>query len=317
MDLRYSSIVIIFIVVVSVMGSGCSSSSQEEAVSDMVMTFLNAINDGDFNTAFNLYQGKDFLAVASVEMIFSNKGIDPGSIKQIEITALNVSGNLAVVTADCSVSSVDMMGNEREGTSSIPVYFRLQDSDLGWIITRVAFNEPLTLEGADLVDIEVASTPIDVIANNAPIIFVLAIAMLGSGLYLDKKDKAKKKENSRTVDTSGATPIQKESIAQYVRFVPAQDITVGKLTSVDVWVKNFTQQPYENFSMKAKFGTALDAEKVNLFFDTVAPGETVKRTWVVKPKVAGWASIEEPTVVFDYMGTKYIGVLDPVWLQVQ
>ncbi|WP_340817992.1 hypothetical protein [Methanolobus sp. WCC4] len=317
MTSRYSSIVLIFMVIVSVLGSGCSSSSPEEGASDMVVTFLNAINDGDFNTAYYHYQGKDFLAVASVEMIFDNKGIEPGGIKDIEITALNVSGNLAVATAECSVSAFDQMGNLADTTTTIPVYFRLQNSDLGWIVTRVAFNEPLTIDEADLVDIEVASTPIDSIADNAPVISVFAFALLGAGIYLDRKDKAKKKEASRTVDVSGATPIQKESIAQYVRFVPAQGITVGKATSVDVWVKNFTQEPYENFAIKAKFGTALEADKENLFFDTIAPGETVKRTWIVKPKVAGWASIEEPTVVFDYMGTKYIGVLDPVWLQVQ
>lgn len=318
MTLRYSSIFLIFVVIASIFGSGCSSSSsEEETVSNIVIDFLNAINDGDFNTAYNMYQGKDFLAVASVKMIFGNKGIEPGVIKQIDISALNVSGNLAVVTADCNVSSLDPMGNEKAGITSIPVYFRLQNSDLGWIITRVSFNEPLELDTESLVDIEVASTPIDSIVDNAAIISVFAFAMLGAGLYLDRKDKAKKKENSRTVDVSGATPIQKETIAQYVRFVPAQGITSGKPASVDVWVKNFTQQPYENFAIKAKFGTVLEAEKENLFFDTIAPGETAKRTWIVKPKVAGWASIEEPTVIFDYMGTKYIGVLDPVWFQVQ
>jgi hypothetical protein len=207
---------------------------------------------------------------------------------------------------------------DSEGKNNIiPIYFTLQNSQLGWIVTRVSFTVPLTLDNAQVVDVPVETTKIDVIANNAPLIFIFAVLMLGAGLYIDKKDKAKKKENSRTIDVSGATPIQKESIAQYVKFVPSQQITVGKPATVDVWVKNFTQQPYHDFAIKAKFANSLEPEKINLFFDTIAPGETAKRTWVVKPKLSGWASIEEPTVVFNYGGTKYIGVLDPVWLQVQ
>ena len=308
---KYCSIILIFVILISVYSSGCVSKSPEEEVPEKVTTFLTAINDDDFNTAFNMYTGKDFLAVASIKMIFSNKGIEPGTIEEINIVSQEISDTMAAVEVECTVSDPD------GGNSVIPIYFTLQNSQLGWIITRVSFTVPLTLENAQTVDIEVETTKIDVIANNAPLIFIGAVVMLGLGLYIDKKDKAKKKENSRTIDVSGATPIQKETIAQYVKFVPSQQITIGKPATIDVWVKNFTQQPYNDFAIKGKFANSLEPEKINLFFDKIAPGETVKRTWVVKAKLSGWASIEEPTVVFNFGGTKYIGVLDPVWLQVQ
>jgi hypothetical protein len=308
---KYCSVILVFVILISVYSSGCVSNNPEEEVPETVTTFLTAINDGDFNTAFNMYTGKDFLAVASIKMIFSNKGIEPGSIQDINIVSQEISENIAAVEAECTVSNSD------GGTSVVPIYFTLQNSQLGWIVTRVSFTVPLTLDNAEVVDVEVETTKIDVIANNAPLIFIGAVIMLGLGLYIDKRDKAKKKQNSRTIDVSGATPIQKETIAQYVKFVPSQQITIGKPATVDVWVKNFTQQPYNDFAIKAKFSNSLEPEKINLFFDTIAPGETVKRTWVVKPKLSGWASIEEPTVVFNFGGNKYIGVLDPVWLQVQ
>ncbi|MDK2826219.1 MAG: hypothetical protein PWQ44_1399 [Methanolobus sp.] len=308
---KYCSVILVLFILMSVYSSGCVSKNPEEQVPETVTTFLTAINDGDFNTAFNMYTGKDFLAVASIKMIFGNKGIEPGSIEDMNIVSQNIADTLAAVEVECTVL-------DSEGKNNIiPIYFTLQNSQLGWIVTRVSFTVPLTLDNAQVVDVPVETTKIDVIANNAPLIFIFAVLMLGAGLYIDKKDKAKKKENSRTIDVSGATPIQKESIAQYVKFVPSQQITVGKPATVDVWVKNFTQQPYHDFAIKAKFANSLEPEKINLFFDTIAPGETAKRTWVVKPKLSGWASIEEPTVVFNYGGTKYIGVLDPVWLQVQ
>jgi hypothetical protein len=173
------------------------------------------------------------------------------------------------------------------------------------------------MDNATLVDIEVEKGNIDLIADNAVLIGVASLIMLGSGLYLDKKEKATKKEKGRVIDISNATPLQKEVIAQYVKLVPAQQSKVGSKTTVDVWVKNFAQQPYKNLAMKAKFGNTVDVENPNLFFDTIAPGETAKKTWIIKPKVSGWVSIEEPTVVLEYASTKYIGVLDPVWVQVQ
>ncbi|WP_406657710.1 hypothetical protein V7O62_03895 [Methanolobus sp. ZRKC2] len=292
------------------------SQSPEEAVEYKVNEFLDAVNKDEVGIAYDMYRGKDFLAPASIGMIFSNKGIDPGSINEINIVSKEIVGNLAILKVDCGVSSLDLMGKEKD-SSVIPIYFRLQDTEIGWIITRVSFHHPLEFEDAELVDIEVEKTSIDLIADNAVVISLASFSMLGAGLYLNRKDKSKKKDKKRTIDTSDAVLLPKESLSQYVKLVPAQQIQVGNKTTVDVWVKNFAQQPYENFAIKAKFGNTVDVESTNLFFDTIASGETAKKTWVVKPKVSGWASIEEPTVVFEYMGARYMGVLDPVWLQVQ
>ncbi|MBW6470765.1 MAG: hypothetical protein K0A90_06035, partial [Methanosarcinaceae archaeon] len=142
-----------------------------------------------------------------------------------------------------------------------------------------------------------------------------AILMFGTGIYLDKKEKAGK--TGKSIDLTGAVTIQKESIAQYIKFVPSQQSSVGNKATIDVWVKNFTQQPYMNFAVKGTFQNTLEVKNVNLFFGTIVPGETVKQTWTVKLKVGGWISITEPTVVFEHGGTKYMGILDPVWIQVQ
>ncbi len=308
--------IILLTLVIFISTSGCASNSPEDASEASVIAFLNAVNEGETGTAYGMYEGVDFLAPASIKMMFENKGIDQGGIKEINVVSNEISESLAILKVECSVSSFDLTGKVKDN-SIIPIYFRVQDSELGWIITRVSFDYPLSMEDAKLVEVEVEKTSIDLIADNATFIGVASVIMLVSGLYLDKKDKAKKKEKNRVIDLSGATPIQKEAIEQYIKIIPPQQIKVGGKVAVDVWIKNFTQQPYYNFAMKAKFGTTVDIENPNLFFDTIAPGETVKKSWIIKPKSSGWASIEEPTVVFEYASTKYIGVLDPAWLQVQ
>lgn len=315
MKYEYNTILIFFLIIL-ISTSGCASKSPEDASEASVVAFLNAVNEGENGAAFGMYEGKDFLAPASIKMIFENKGIDQGGINEINIISKEISEPFAILTAECRVSSFDLTGKEKDD-AIIPIHFRVQDTELGWIITRVSFDAPLTMDDAQRVEMEVEKTSIDLIADNAALIGIFSVAMLASGLYLDKKDKAKKKEKGRKIDLSNANPIQKEAIAQYIKIVPPQENKLGGKIAVDVWVKNFTQQPYKNFAMKAKFGTAIDIENPNLFFDTIAPGETVKRTWIIKPKTSGWVSIDEPTVVFEYASTKYIGVLDPAWVQVQ
>ncbi|MBN2111075.1 MAG: hypothetical protein JW705_08340 [Methanosarcinaceae archaeon] len=313
---RIYPMLFLIILIIPVFSSGCVSKSPEEAVESTVIGFLNAVNEGEINTAFDMYKGKDFLAPASISMIFDNKGIEEGSIKELNIASQEIRENLAIVKVDCSASTLDLMGKEKDITV-IPLYFMLQDTDIGWIVTRVTFGYPLEFEDAELVEIEVEKTPVDLIADNAVVISVASFSMLGAGVYLNRKDKARQQEQKRAIDISDAMPLPKESLSQYVKLVPAQQSKVGDRTTVDVWVKNFGQQPYEKFAVKARFGNTVDVENINLFFDTIAPGETAKRTWVIRPKVSGWVSMEEPTVVFDYMGARYTGVLDPVWINVQ
>jgi hypothetical protein len=312
---RSSNIILILVLAAVILQSGCIGQSSEESVESTVVGFLNAVNADDPGLAFTMYSGKDFLAPASITMIFKNKDIQAGGIKETNISSMEISDSLALVEAECVVTSLDISGKEKN-TFIIPIYFQLQNSEVGWIITRVSFL-PLEMGEAAALNIEVQRTVIDDIADNSGIIFVASVMMLGSGVYLNKKDKKKMKGQNRTVDTSNATLLPKETLAQYIRLVPAQQVTVGNKTAVDVWVKNFAQQPYVNFAIKAKFGNTVDIESINLFFDSIAPGETAKRTWVLKPKLAGWVAVEEPTVVFEYMGNRYTGVLDPVWIQVQ
>ncbi|WP_292466005.1 hypothetical protein [Methanolobus sp.] len=112
--------------------------SQERAVEAVVVNFLNAVNEDDPGRAFTMYQGSDFLAPATITMLFKNKDIQAGGIKEINITSTEMSDNLALVKTECLVASFDISGREKS-QFSIPVYFKLQNSEVGWIITRVSF----------------------------------------------------------------------------------------------------------------------------------------------------------------------------------
>ncbi|MBN2488346.1 MAG: hypothetical protein JXA98_04900 [Methanosarcinaceae archaeon] len=315
--MRYlSSIVILFVIFISLYSSGCVGTEPAEAVNTTVTDFLNAVSDGDYDNAFLMYIGEDFLAPGSIEFQFKRNGIVQNSINEITFKDQIITGNLAVVTAVCSITELNTMGRE-VGHSQKEVYFRLQETDLGWAITKVSFNEPIIVSEDDLIEIEMPSSPVDPIVNNAPILFIGAVLLCAIGLYLDKKEKKARAKPKNVIDFTNATPMQKESVAQYVRFVPSPQYAVGKSSTIDVWVKNFAQQSYDNFAVTGTFPTYLEVKDANLFFGKIAAGETVKQTWSVKPTTAGWISINEPTVVFEYMGTKYTCVLDPVWIQVQ
>ena len=112
--------------------------SQERAVGAVVVNFLNAVNEGDPGSAFAMYQGSDFLAPATITMLFKNKDIQEGGIKEINIISTEMSDNLALVKTECLVASLDISGREKD-SFSIPIYFKLQNSEVGWIITRVSF----------------------------------------------------------------------------------------------------------------------------------------------------------------------------------
>ncbi len=315
-QMRSTSIAVIFIIFLSLYSSGCVDSDPVEAVNTTVNGLLGAINAGDYEGALTFYSGVDLPVAGSIKFLFEKNGFADNSIKTIEITDQQITENMASVDVMCTVIEYSIMG-KAVGESQKPVYFRLQDSDIGWTVTKISFVSTIVLSEDDLVEIELEETPIDSLVENAPLIFLAAILMFGSGIYLDKKEKGKAGNAGKTIDITGAVPMQKESITQYLKFVPSQQPAVGKKATIDVWVKNFAQQPYENFAVTGTFPNTLEVKDTNLFFGTIAPGETVKQTWVVKPKVQGWISINEPTAVFGYGGAKYMGVLDPVWIQVQ
>lgn len=315
--MRSSNLFLILVIfVLSIYGSGCSSHDTSETVNTTVIEFLEAVNAGNNDLAFSMYEGKDFLVPASIEMLFKNKKFSPGSLKEVVITSEEHTELVAVVTAECTVARLDDNGNELE-RSLLPVHFKLQYTELGWIITRVTFSAPLELSADDLVVIEVQETPIDPITENSVPITVFAVLLFGSGIYLNRKEKQKQKKNSRTVDGSNATPMPKESLVQFVRIVPSQQVVAGKKATIDVWVKNFSQQPYENFAVKARFPNTVDTKDPCLFFDTIPAGQAAKQTWTFVPKMQGWLGLEEPTIVFEYLGTRYTGTLDTVWVPVQ
>ena len=315
-QMRFTSIAVIFIIFLSLYSSGCVGSDPAEAINTTVNGLLDAINAGDYEGALTFYSGDDLPVSGSIEFLFEKNGFAENGIKTTTITDRQITENMASVDVMCTVAEFNAMG-KAVGESQKPVYFRLQDSDIGWTVTKISFVSSIVLSEDDLIDIEIEKTPIDPLAENAPIIFLVAILMFASGIYLDKKEKAKAGKAGKTIDLTGAVSMQKESIAQYLKFVPSQQPAVGKKATIDVWVKNFAQQPYENFAVTGTFPNTLEVKDANLFFGTIAPGETVKQTWVVKPKVQGWISINEPTAVFVYGGVKYMGVLDPVWIQVQ
>ena len=291
-------------------------SDPAEAINTTVNGLLGAINEGNYEGALTFYSGDDLPVSGSIEFLFEKNGFAENGIKTTTITDRQITENMASVDVMCTVAEFNAMG-KAVGESQKPVYFRLQDSDIGWTVTKISFVSSIVLSEDDLIDIEIEKTPIDPLAENAPIIFLVAILMFASGIYLDKKEKAKAGKAGKTIDLTGAVSMQKESIAQYLKFVPSQQPSVGNKATIDVWVKNFAQQPYEDFAVTGTFPNTLEVKDANLFFGTIAPGETVKQTWVVKPKVQGWISINEPTAVFVYGGVKYMGVLDPVWIQVQ
>jgi hypothetical protein len=256
------------------------------------------------------------LAPASIELSFKNKDFSDGSLKGVVIASEEHTDLVAIVTADCTVAKLDDDKNEIE-RKNLPIYFKLQNTELGWIITRVTFHGPFELSEEDLVTIDVPETPVDSITENSLPITIFAVTLFGSGIYLNRKEKQKNKNNGRTVDVSNASPMAKESLAQFIRIVPSQQVMVGGKATVDVWVKNFSQQPYENFAVKAKFPNTVDIKDLSLFFNTIPAGQAAKQSWTFVAKTQGWMGIEEPTIVFEYLGAKYAGTMDTVWVPVQ
>lgn len=121
-----------------------SSGTESNELESKAIGFLNAVNESQFSIAFNMYQGKDLLVPASVEMLFSNGGIKPESIKQIDIVSTEIKDDTAVIAVNCTVSIVDIIGNEA-GISVVPVYFQLHDIEQGWTVTSVSFIQPFDI----------------------------------------------------------------------------------------------------------------------------------------------------------------------------
>ncbi|MEL4305009.1 hypothetical protein [Methanococcoides sp. LMO-2] len=301
-------------VMLLVAGSGCLGSGGDEAVNETVTSFLSSFNEGDVDIAFSYYEGKDFLVPATLEIKFKNKDILVGSIEQFELKDTVVQDDVAYTTAVCTVTRFER--NKAAGTDEKLIYFRLQKVGGIWMITKVSLDGPISTAEA-LENVEADPTPLDPIINNIPIISGVTVAILVLGVYLNKKEKSGGGSGAPVVDISTAVPVEKEALAQFIRAMPAQMYSPGSKAPVDVWIKNFSQQPYDNVTIIGNFPGTVKVKKPALSFGKIGPGETVKKTWDVTPSVPGWVAIEDPMVVFDYAGTRYSGQLDPVWLNVQ
>ncbi|SES90290.1 hypothetical protein SAMN04488587_1477 [Methanococcoides vulcani] len=301
-------------VMLLVAGSGCLGSGSDEAVNETVTSFLTSFNEGDLDTAFSYYEGKDFLVPATLEIKFKNRDILVGSIEQFELKDTTVDGDVGYTTAVCEVTRFEK--NKAAGTEQKLIYFRVQKVGALWTITKVNLDGPISASET-LENVEVPATPLDPIINNIPLISGVTIAVLVLGVYLNKKDKSKGGAVTPVLDISTAVPVEKEALAQFIKFAPAPQYSAGSKAAVDVWVKNFSQQPYDNLTIIANFPGTVKVKKPALAFGSIGPGETVKKTWNVTPSIPGWVAIEEPMVVFEYAGARYSGQLDPIWLNVQ
>ncbi|UGV41042.1 hypothetical protein J7W08_01640 [Methanococcoides orientis] len=293
--------------------SGCLGSSSDEDVNETISSFLTSFNNGDLNTAFSYYEGKDFLVPATLEIKFNNRGILIDSIKQFELKDTVVDGDVGYTTAVCEVTHFEK--NKAAGTEQKLIYFRVQKVGALWVITKVDLDGPISASET-LEDIEVPATPVDPIINNIPLISGVTVAVLALGIILNKKDKSGG-DSTPVLDISTAVPVEKEALAQFIKFVPAHQYSAGSKAAVDIWIKNFSQQSYDNLTVIANFPGTVKVKKPALSFGSIGPGETVKKTWSITPAISGWVAIEEPMVVFEYAGTRYSGQLDPVWLNVQ
>jgi hypothetical protein len=147
----------LFIILITIYGSGCLSTDSGEAVNTTVTDFINVVNEGEYGIAYAMYEGKDFLVPASVELIFKNNGFMKYNLRGITFSNQTITENMAVVTAECTLAEYDLAGRE-VGQIQVPVYFRLQNTDVGWIVTKVSFTEPIVLSEDDMIDIEVEKT---------------------------------------------------------------------------------------------------------------------------------------------------------------
>ncbi|MCD4806451.1 MAG: hypothetical protein K8R13_02570, partial [Methanococcoides sp.] len=245
---------------------------------------------------------------------FKNRGIPAGSIQQITLKGITVEDKVAYVTADCNVSIFKK--EQVVGSAQKQVYLRTEKIGSQWFVTKVDFDTPLAQSDTAFVNETLPSTPSNPLVGNVPLIGGASIVILLAGLVINKNNRSGGSSVS-SVDISNAVPVENSALAQFIKIMPPAQCASGQGVEVDVWVKNFYQQPYENLVIIATFPATVKVKKATLSFGSINPGQSVKQTWKLTPTVPGWAAIEEPTVVFEFGGTRYSGQLDQAWLNVQ
>ena len=218
------------------------------------------------------------------------------------------------MTVDCveSIFERDMV----VCSVQIPVLFKLLKIVNKWLETNLEFDTPIFQSDMAFANVTVPSTVVDPLVNNTTLFGGVSIVILLVGLVLNKNKQAGS-SSVPSVDISNAVHVESSALAQFIKIMPPAQCASGQNVGVDVWVKNFYQQPYENLVIIATFPATVKVKKATLSFGSIDPGESVKQTWKVTPNIAGWAAIEEPTVVFEFGGARYSGQLDQAWLNVQ
>ncbi|HIE31572.1 MAG TPA: hypothetical protein EYP67_04205 [Methanosarcinales archaeon] len=300
------------VLLLGLVGSGCVDS--EDVESATVRTYLEARSKNDYIAAANVvdsgYQSKGYIMLTwdRVDNV-ANKNITNITLTQ------NVSGNQAVVIANYTEIEYDPDSDNVLGEQEVTQYFRLENTDGIWLITEIS-PAPLPMRESTG---KVKKTPLDLLTDNAIFLLPAAFAMLGVGVYLDRKDKAERAGTGGGVGAGGAgakvVMLQSAQIAKFVRCIPSQ-MRAGTSGTIDVWIKNFNEQPYQNLSVTAVFPDSVRLKKAKLKFGVLPPGETAKQTWNIKLAAPGKFQISDVTVTFTFGGKKYAGALNPVWIQV-
>jgi hypothetical protein len=293
---------------VGLVGSGCVESEGIESAT--VRTYLEAKSENDYETAAHVvdssYQSRGYIMLTwdRVENV-ANKDITNITLTQ------TVSGNQAVVIANYTEIEYNPDSDNVAGEQEVAQYFRLENTDGIWLITEIS-SAPLPTRKSTG---KVKKTPLDILSDNAIFLLPAALATLGVGIYLDRKEKAERAGGGAGGAGSGVTMLQTAQIAKFVRCVPSQ-MRAGTSGTIDVWIKNFNKQPYQSLAVTAVFPDTVRGKKATLKFGALASGETAKQTWNVKPTAPGKFQISDVTVTFTFAGKRYAGALGPVRIQV-
>lgn len=302
---RKENIIFIFIVFIllGLAGSGCVE--KEDPVSATVRTYLEAKNTSDYRTAAQVVSDK-YQSQGYIMMTWDRvEKVQDKEIRNIELTQ-NVSGNVAVVIANYTEIEYDSDAHNKIGEQNLTQYFKLENMDGVWMITGIS-STPLPPPVATGT---VKKTPLDQLSDNAIYILPAALAMLAIGIVLDRREKAQ-----RTGTGQKTVPVQTAQLSRFVRCVPSQ-MRAGTSGTIDVWIKNFSQQPYQSVVVTGTFHEYIRVKNKKLKFGTVEPGQVAKQTWKIVPASPGRYPVNEVTVAFTFGGKRYAGALDPVWIQV-
>ena len=315
---------ICFVILISMMSvylSGCAGVGVDTGAQNVVEGYLNAWDLPEHDKASNAaspFVYDRFRSRGYLLLTHKNEEMEWKDISDIRLSS-NVSGTQAIVKAEYKFITHPKGDMENvESEVEVVMYYRLENNGAIWLIIDES-DTPLEITAStSLAASDVSSNPLSALS---PIQLYMmaggAILLFIVGFKVDKMEKAKKAgggTKTPAFDVAGAAVMPKESVAPFVKFIPVTD-SRNNVSAVDVWIKNFSQSPYENFLIRADFPEAISVKSNILEFGTIDAGATIKQTWIIKVSVAGQHPINNPTILMKYMGKKYTSTLDPVWIQ--